>query len=249
MYNVDNFNSNKVSEFDIVICVGPNDSTVVEEMIINTKKNIIGYNKIYLVSYDPSINIENCITVDENIFPFNVSLINNLINSKQRSGWYLQQLIKLYSVFIIPNILDNYLVIDCDTNFIKPTYFFENNKPLYNFGNEYHQPYFEHMIKLHPTLIKYDLKKSGICHHMVFQKDKLLSLFNLVENYHNNVFWKVFLLNINNVLGSGASEYEIYYNYLQIYYQNEFKIRELKWSNNKSINDEISYYSNHWYLR
>jgi hypothetical protein len=248
--NDDSINTNYL--FDIVIPVGPNDINVIDNMIKHTKKNIIGYRNIYLVSYDPNIVFEGCITIDENIFPFNTALIDNLINSKERSGWYLQQLIKLYCSFTIKNILSNYLVIDSDTIFIKPTTFFKKNIPLYNFGSEYHQPYFNHMVKLHPSLTK-QTSYSGICHHMVFQKDKLSKLFKLVEEKKKNRFWKVFLLLIdkNDIMHSGASEYEIYFNYIQIYHKNEFKIRQLNWQNNdSSIKDnDLVYYSNHWYNR
>ena len=58
-----------------------------------------------------------------------------------------------YNKDIIPDILDNYLVLDSDTIFLKPTTFFENNIPLYNYGTEYNLPYFIHMINLHPTFL------------------------------------------------------------------------------------------------
>ena len=55
--------------FDIVILIGPNDREVIHKQIKYTKKNIIGYRDIFLVSYDPSIQCEGCITIDEKIFP------------------------------------------------------------------------------------------------------------------------------------------------------------------------------------
>jgi hypothetical protein len=140
--------------FDIVIPIGPNDTNVIDKMIEHTKKNIIGYRHIYLVSYDPNIKFENCITIDENIFPFNKNVIANYLGQNDRLGWYLQQLIKLYSGFIIKGILNNYLIIDSDTFFLKFTTFFKNKLPLYNFGTEFNIPYFDHMHKLHPSLYK-----------------------------------------------------------------------------------------------
>lgn len=44
--------------FDIVICVGPNDNCILEQMLPYSKKNIIGYRNIYLVCADPSIKID-----------------------------------------------------------------------------------------------------------------------------------------------------------------------------------------------
>jgi len=179
------------------------------------------------------------------------------LGDNNRCGWYFQQLIKLYVSFVIPNILDNYLVIDSDTVFLKPITFFDKDIPLYNFGTEYHLPYFIHMINLHPSFSKVNIM-SGICHHMLFQKYILNELFETVEKYHNNSkkFYQIFLESIEKkeILGSGASEYEIYFNFLQKNYPNQYKIRPLKWQNVSTLNfnlnnTELDYVSCHWYMR
>jgi hypothetical protein len=237
--------------FDIVIPFGPNDVDKLKKMVEYTKKNVIGYRNIYIVSYDKNVNID-CTVIDENIFPFNINTIDEYLVKRRRNGWYLQQLLKLYSGFVIEGILDNYLVIDCDTFFLKPTTFFENGVPLYNFGTEYHVLYFEHMEKMHPTLIKQN-EMSGICHHLLFQKKVVAEMFELIENYHNKEFYKVFLesIDFNNIANSGASEYELYFNYMQIYHKNEFKIRELKWMNSGYLieNQDYDYISCHWHMQ
>lgn len=241
--------------FDIIIPLGPNDLNKIDIMFDNTKKNVIGYNKIYIITNKQNFNklekYNNIILIDENIFDFNINYINSLKNNtdKRRSGWYFQQLIKLYAGFYINNLLPNYLVIDSDTNFLKPTTFFQNDLPLYNFGSEHHKPYFTHMQKLHPSLYKKS-NVSGICHHMMFQKNIIKQLFYLVESYHNKKFYEIFLENVSNNewSGSGASEYEIYFNYLHLYHNNKFKIRELKWTNSVVFNNDYDYISSHWYL-
>jgi hypothetical protein len=124
-----------------------------DKLIYLTKKNIIGYRNIYLICNDPNILIEGCITINENIFPFSIESINKMYGELNRNNWYLQQLLKLYSLITIPGIKDNCLIIDADTFFLKPTKFIRNNKCLYNFGNEYHRPYFEHMSRLDDDLI------------------------------------------------------------------------------------------------
>ena len=58
--------------FDIIIPIGPSDIDIVKEQIVFTKKNIIGYRNIYLISYDPSVSIDGCITINETIFPFSI---------------------------------------------------------------------------------------------------------------------------------------------------------------------------------
>jgi hypothetical protein len=238
--------------FDIVVPVGPNDSTIIKNMLTYTKKNIIGYRNIYLVSFDSTLNIPGCITINENVFPFDKEYLSTYLGNNNRLGWYLQQLIKLYAGFYIEGILDNYLVVDSDTFFLKPTSFFSSKLPLYNVGTEYHLPYFNHMNKLHPSLAKKS-NYSGICHHMMFQKTYVNELFNLIETYHNDKFYNIFLKSIdkNDILHSGASEYEMYFNFMLTYHNKDIIIRPLQWANVNSFNVDynLDYISYHWYMR
>jgi len=240
--------------FDIVIPLGPNDNSRINETIQNNKQNIIGYRNIYLIVFDPTISLEGCITINETIFPFSKSTIENYLGETPRVGWYLQQLLKLYAGTVIDGILENYLVIDADTAFLKPTTFFENKRPLYNTGDEYHDPYFKHMERLHPSLKKSNLN-SGICHHMMFQRSKLIDLFHLVESHHSSMpFYRVFLKSIdwNERFSAGAAEYEIYFTYLHLYHPTSFYIRPLLWWQNTynitfDTNASYDYISKHWY--
>jgi FkbM family methyltransferase len=224
--------------FDIVITVGPKDKDVIYRQIEFTKKNIIGYRHIYLISYDPTIIIDGCTTINENIFPFTLKTVSNIHGKSDRNGWYLQQLLKIYALITIPEILDRCLVVDCDTFFLKPTEFIHNNKCLYAYGNEYHKPYFEHMLKLDEDLIKVDKDKSGICHHMMFENIYINKLINKIEEKHCDKFYNVFLKMATHITGSGASEYEIYFNYMLKNYNDEIMIRQLKWHNTKYIEIE-----------
>ena len=242
------------SHFDIVIPIGPNDISICEEQIKYTKKNIIGYRNIYLVCSDPSININDCIIIDENIFPFNIETVIKYHGKNKKNGWYLQQLLKLYSGKIIPNILDKYLVIDCDTFFLKPTTFIEDNKCLYNFGDEHFKPYFEHMLKLDNELVKVNGYNSGICHHMIFETKYIDEIISKIEKNHNDVFYDVFLklcAHGNVKQCSGASEYEIYYNYMLKNHRTKIKIRKLEWKNLSVINPNVNldYISVHYWIR
>uniref|UniRef100_A0A6C0KK38 Nucleotide-diphospho-sugar transferase domain-containing protein n=1 Tax=viral metagenome TaxID=1070528 RepID=A0A6C0KK38_9ZZZZ len=239
------------NRFDIVIPVGPNDTSIITTQIEYTKKNIIGYRNIYIICCNDSLTIDGCITISENIFPFSLQTIAEYHGKVERNGWYLQQLLKLYAGFVIPDILDKYLVIDSDTFFLKQTRFIDNGKCLYAYGVEYHPTYFAHMQKLHPRLTKKYTNISGICHHMIFEKRYLKELFEIVENVHKDIFYKIFLKNVTDIRGSGASEYEIYFNYMCHKHPDKIVIRPLQWKNTNTmeIYGNFDYVSYHWYMR
>ena len=241
------------NNFDIIIPVGPNDKEVIETQINFTKKNIIGYRNIYLIAHDSSLHIEGCITISENIFPFTIKTVEKYHGKLSRNGWYLQQLLKLYACNVITDILDRYLVIDSDTFFLKPTTFIENDICLYNYGSEYHKPYFKHMLLLHKDFIKMDQEKSGICHHMIFEKKYINEIISIIEHTHHDLFYNVFLKMVIDKAGSGASEYELYFNYMIKNHKDKIKIRPLKWKNTNDIlkidNYNNDYVSWHWYMR
>ena len=244
--------------FDIVIPVGPYDYSVINDTINYTKRNIVGYRNIYIIS-SIEMHITDCIYISENVFPFGLDIkdkIRERLDEKQKSrvGWYLQQLLKLYCGFYIPDILENYLILDSDVYFLKKTEFMTNEMiPLLTTGIEHHRPYFEHMVKLHPSLIR-RMDVSGICHHMMFTKKYIMELIFLIEKTHNKLFWEVFLENIvkepDNV--SGASEYEIYFNFMVYYHPDKINIRNLnwrniyQWSDIQTIHDYVAF---HQYVR
>jgi hypothetical protein len=246
-------------EFDIVIPVGPNDINVVSLQVQYTKKNIIGYRNIYLVSHDPDIYVKGCITIDERDFPFSIFDVARYHGKHPRNGWYLQQMLKFYCTLVIPDILDRYLVIDTDTFFLKPTTFVENNKCLYNYeisSDEFpaHGPYFDHMKKMDNQWKRVNNRKSGICHHMLFEKKYVNEIIDHIESLHNDSFWNVFfkMVDEKDVFDSGASEYEIYFNYMCRYHPEKIQLRLLDWCNTSELNlrrQDKTYLSYHWYRR
>lgn len=249
-------------EFDIIIPVGPHDSEAINTQIEYTKRNVIGYRNIYLICSDPMTNMEGTITIDETIFPFTkkdvIEIIGNIrADNHDRSGWFLQQLLKIYAGQIIPGLSKRYLIIDSDTHFLKPTEFITNDgKHIFTTSNEYNPEYFEHMKLLHPLLQKYH-ESSGISHHAFFHTDRIRQLLELVENYHSDKpFWKIFLEKVSEMLERTnttcvCSEYEIYFNYMYHFHPDEIEIRTLQWRNIAYLDPEKpdDYQSVHWYLR
>lgn len=218
---------------DIVITVGPHDIKNLQYQIIHTKKNVKNYRNIYLVSYDPHITVDGCITIDERRFPFTLQDVGRILGKNTRNGWYLQQLLKIYAGKIILDLLERFVCIDSDTFFVKEVEFTnpDTKKPRYCFSSENHQPYFDHMKRLHPSFRKMDPEKSGICHHMVFEKRYLSEMMTMTENHHKAPFHTVFLENVakDQVEISGASEFEIYFNFMLQYHPDQIEIRKLIW--------------------
>jgi FkbM family methyltransferase len=220
--------------FDIVIPVGPKDLDKINRQLEYNKKNIIGYRNIYIIPYDPNIQFDGCITIPESRFPFNIFTVYNFHGETRRAKWYLQQLLKLYAGFVIPDILERYLVVDSDTIFLKPTRFVQDGLSLYSFhhyGNCY-EPYLSHMKRLHPCFNKLYFKNiCGITHHMLFEKKYVKEMIEMVEkNHDNHHFYDIFLYRVDKsyILASGASEYEIYFQYMLNFHRDKILIRPLK---------------------
>jgi FkbM family methyltransferase len=264
----ENINNDNLNLFDIVIPVGPHDKSILSKQIEFTKKNIIGYRNIYLICYDPTIIIEGCITIDEKIFPFSIDTVSKFQGSGIhklvdcgildgyefcRHGWYLQQLLKLYALIIIPGILERCLIIDCDTFFLKPTTFIRNDKCLYNYGNEYCKLYYEHMLKMDEDLIHVNKSFTTVTHHMMFEKKFINDLINKIEKKHNDEFYNIFLSSVPFMELTGSSEYEIYFNYVIKNHPDKIELRKLRYQNvttlNFDIEQDIDYISHHWYSR
>lgn len=241
-------------DFDIVIPLGPNEIKNIQMQIQHVKKNVYGFRRVFVISYDANIVLEDCTVISESIFPFKMEEIATYFaqhkGKNNRNGWYLQQLLKLYAGQVIPDILPHYLVIDADVFFLKPTSFFnkikeissagtkETVKYFFTVGREYWKPYFEHMKRLHPTFRKMNAQCSGISHHMMFSTKYVVEMMDLVEKHHKNKkpFFQIFIESVKEHLNhlpthseSGASEYEIYFNYMLQYHSDLVSIRQLKW--------------------
>ena len=251
--------------FDILILCGPNDADIIDSCIEYSSRNILGYRRIYVISYNPSYRNKCIICVPERIFPFSKEEIISKGIHPNRAGWYFQQLIKLYAGFVIHEMLDYYLVIDADTLFLKPTEFFCNDLAIYTIDEvtSYQTPYIEHMKRLNRNF-KLELPVSGISHHMMFRTSFVRELFNLVEfcaNVHSSKnFWEIFIDSIDDKIkpleiGSGASEYEIYLNYIIKYNSDRMCLRRLNWIEHKRVKDisqfkeKYDYISLHHYLK
>lgn len=183
---------------------------------------------------------------DEGLYPFSFRdiaralakddpiLTEQFTQTGSRTGWYFQQLLKLYAPLVIPGISSNVLILDSDVMFLNPVSFLNpQNGALYNPGWEHHTPYFVHANRLLPGFHQFFSERySGISHHMVFQKPVIEALLAEVEQRHNAPFWDIFcrLVEPQEISQSGASEYEIYFNYV-FEHSTQVSLRFLKWKN------------------
>lgn len=232
---------------DVVICVGPGDARDIRILVDNIKQYIIDVNKIYLIMptkilekysvFDPIVT-----NIDENIFPFNKEYIDNLFKNPQRSGWYLQQLLKIYAPIVITEILDKYIIIDADLKFYKKINFFEDEIMLFNTASSVWEPYISHLKRLY-TKIQIKVRQSGITNLMPMRRHIVEHLLRAVKEEHGEEFWKVFLNKVDPRYynHSGASEYEILFHFSLTFYPNECKIRPVKFGN---ATDKFTYNNN-----
>ena len=246
---------------DVVICVGPHDEAIIYSQVQFTRRNVVGLKDIYLIASRNDLMVPGCTTIPESVFPFQMSDVKRIHGENPRNGWYLQQLLKLYAGFVVPAITDFYLVVDADTFFLRPTRFFrKDGKALYNYSRERHPPYMRHMRDLLPGLKKVFPRKSGITHHMIFKRDIVRDLTRSVENAHEGKrFYEVFLGLVRLRRHSGASEYEIYFNYVFTFHREQVALRPLSWDNNtvrppvysqsQTVEDGPAYVSCHHYKR
>ena len=250
---------------DIVIPCHKKDLATLEMAIEGIKKNI-KHRRLIIVSSEPLTH--NAESFNEAQFPFSThdiaveilkypELATAFINHpKSRIGWIYQQFLKLYAPLVIPNISPNVLVIDADTIFLKPVLFQDNSgAPCFNIGTEHYEPYFVHLSKVVPGLGRVFLHKSGICHHMLFQRVVLEDLFSIIEQTHKVETWKAICRCINHheLFRSCMSEYEMYFNFI-FSRSNQAIIRPLQWRNiwinnfSKMKNEGYHYLSCHNYM-
>jgi hypothetical protein len=248
--------------FDIVVLVGPReyDRKFFLEHFEHLN-NVIGFRKIFIITPDtlPSLEklkSEKVCFISESQFPFSIDDVAIYHGRSDRNGWYYQQLLKLYCSFVCPDMLDTYLIVDADVCFLRPIEFYKDGKCIYTTTRVCHSPYFEHMKRLSLDLVRNSLDLSGITHHMMFQKKYLTELFKKCcpsgDQDPLKEFWKKFLSCVSPEQRnhSGASEYELYFNYVVNNRFEDIIIRELDWIDCGSYNPNRAkdFIAVHWWF-
>lgn len=249
---------------DVIIPAHKKDIHTLNHCIEGIRRNIDSIRRIIVISKEKFT--DKAEWFDEALYPFSYQEISDLVFGSN-VGWNFQQLLKLYSPLVIPNISENVLVVDADTIFYRKVKFFEDGVPLYNLSKDknlessnFHQTTFRHIQKILPEISEIFPKNfeniSGICHHMLFQKNIIEELFARVEKHDasGDPFYKIFLKNRENSFG--VAEYNLYFYFLISCYPKNYKIRILKYKNTSAFNPLIErlrrkyhYCSYHSYMR
>ncbi len=250
---------------DILIPAHKKDLQILEYCIAAAKKKVEGARRVIVISKERYS--DNAEWFDEALFPFSIEMVREHVGKS--SGWYFQQLLKLYAPTIIPNISENVLILDSDTVFFRRVKMLDTKgRAYYNISKEkcatrrkFDQRVAAHAEKMLPILATKNLPPefqniSGISHNMVFNHEILRDLFARVEAHHNSSepFYKIFL-KFSDELHS-ASEYQIYFNFLLIYHKEKILIKKLCFKNTADIDIrkyrkrfKYHYCSFHSYLR
>ncbi len=250
---------------DVVIPTHKKDLQILEYCIEAAKKKIVNVGRIIVISKERYS--ENAEWFDEKNFPFSIDLVRDQVGGS--AGWYFQQLLKFYAPLIIPDISANVLILDSDTVFFRRIKMVDDEgRPFYNISKDenvlrkdFDQRVADHVKKMLPALATENLPKefreiSGIAHNMVFNGEILRDLFDKVEKHDasGDPFYKIFLKYSDSL--HSVSEYQIYFNFLLIFYREKIRIRKLKYKNTADINIKkyrrrlkYHYCSFHSYLR
>lgn len=228
--------------FDIVIICHPKDFIMLPNVIRAIQTCTINHQNTIVVSpfaKHPGSKAklaklipDNITLVDEETLTlFTFGDIQKLMGEHtERTGWYYQQLLKLHADHF--SKADNILILDADTLFAKHVTFWdpEDGAQLFNLVDKDEYYYRDHVQRLFEELgieqEKSDQKKpkSAVCHHMMFDVPMLKQLRNKSKY---RPFWQAFMKHVDKDLlpGSGASEYEIYYQFVKS--EGRAKIRPL----------------------
>lgn len=131
--------------------------------------------------------------------------------SIRRTGWYLQQFLKISYASVCED--EYYMLWDADTIPIHKYQFSDNGKLFFDMKTEHHKPYFDSFSRLFPAYKKRN-RLSYISEHMVIKTSVMNDLVNeLSESNVPGNSWQEKIINSINPkdLGySGFSEYETY---------------------------------------
>lgn len=223
--------------FDVIIPVAFKDYNILKKTIPYIIRNL-SPKKIYIITdirfkrFIPKLK-GNIIIIDENKLVPELSfnqvkeLLVNHCGSSTRTGWYLQQFIKMAFSYSKYCNKEFYLSWDADTVPLRKIDFFPNGKVAFTMKKEKHEPYFN-VIKRLLNIVNFN-DSSYIAEHMMFNRDIMKHLINQISlNDVKGGNWVEKIINSTSSIESNAfSEFETYGNYCLNYFPDVYVERSL----------------------
>jgi hypothetical protein len=204
-------------ELDVIIPAVEKDLGTLPHAIEGVRRNLMHpIRKISVVAPDSSKIRELChrLNVDfvceQIVAPLTKEDIDYVVNGTDRSGWLLQQLIKLNADSVA--VTENFLILDADTVLIKPQRLKTDGRSVLMVSEEHHRPYYRTYERLfgHPP----QSLLSFVCHYMIFNKRILMLLREAIQNQTHRPWAWAIVEAIDKNEASSFSEYETYGNFL-----------------------------------
>ena len=171
----------------------------------------------------PSIQV---VAEDEFLAGHSLGSIRGWLGSYgNRSGWYLQQFVKLGFARLASEA--HYLIWDADTVALGPIEMVRNGRTQMVIAKERHQPYFETYERL--FLIKPQLRVSAISQYMRIATVFAREMLDKIEQTHGRDWIEAVLSVLPLKCASEFSEYETYANYIHLEHPQEVEFVHRKW--------------------
>lgn len=228
-------------DYDIIICVGWNDITIVKKVVKYVRKNLQGekiylivnsfYFKYFALSFLESYNVE---LINEDVLIPGVSYKQNreFIEKNRPSfpaGWYFQQFLKM-GFSQSKYARDYYLIWDADTLPLSKFEFEKDGRLLFTQKKEYHEEYFITMEKLLGLNKLKDF--SFIAEHMLIKTAIMKEIISKIQSDIKTPWPFILLSKVSPDAKSGFSEFETYGTYVSHYYPELYSSRTLNtWRN------------------
>lgn len=174
---------------------------------------------LFSVSLDPRIKIMG---EDRFLEPDVLKSIKGLFQG--RSGWYIQQFVKISAMNLLLKFGEIGLIWDGDTDFNNiPDFFSKDNKVLLGCTQEYHLPYFINLEQL--LFLDKEIRESFICQYIVVKKEWIVSLLNDLQT--SELTWQQNIIqSINFHENSGFSEYELIGTYVFKHFPEQVRLNK-----------------------
>ena len=177
--------------------------------------------------------------VDLNYRDFNL-----IVNGVDRSSWIFQQFLKWSGDSMAGS--PYYLVVDADTVFVRPQVFERKGRIIFNYSDEYYQPYFDMYRRLLNETVMFP--SSFTSHQMLFDRRILGEIKGKIEAIHGCDWRQAILRTIDRNEPSAFSDYDTYGQYVFLHCPRSMAIEywfnlDLKRSKNlRSVNELVLKY-------